>query len=78
MLCVVCEGSQYADWCCLDSRGSSGGILLVWDRRVVEKIEECVLGGGGGLVELIVVRWGRFQHHSFPSGDWVKPVYVQL
>lgn len=27
------------DWYCLDSRGASGGILIVWDRRVVEKID---------------------------------------
>jgi hypothetical protein len=30
------------DWCYLGSRGASGGILLMWDRRVVEKIEDCV------------------------------------
>jgi hypothetical protein len=30
------------DWYCLDSRGASGGILIVWDRRVVEKIDEWV------------------------------------
>jgi hypothetical protein len=30
------------DWCCLDSRGASSGVLIMWDRRVVEKINECV------------------------------------
>lgn len=30
------------DWYCLNSRGASSGVLLMWDRRVVEKIEECV------------------------------------
>lgn len=30
------------DWCFLGLRGASGGILLTWDRRVVEKIEACV------------------------------------
>lgn len=30
------------DWCYSPSRGSSDGILVIWDRRVVEKIEECV------------------------------------
>jgi hypothetical protein len=29
----------YADWCYLASRGTAGGILLMWDRRVVEKME---------------------------------------
>jgi hypothetical protein len=29
------------DWLYLGSRGALGGILLMWDRRVVEKIE-CV------------------------------------
>jgi hypothetical protein len=28
------------DWVCLDSCGALGGILILWDKRVVEKIEE--------------------------------------
>jgi hypothetical protein len=27
------------DWCYSSSRGASGGILLMWDRRVVEKLK---------------------------------------
>lgn len=34
-------GCQYVDLCCLDSRGASGGIVLMWDRWVVKKIEGC-------------------------------------
>jgi hypothetical protein len=30
------------DCCCLDSRGASSGILLMRDRRVMKKVEECV------------------------------------
>jgi hypothetical protein len=30
------------DWIYLGSMGASGGILLMWDMRVIEKIEECV------------------------------------
>jgi hypothetical protein len=30
------------DWCCLDSCGASGGILIMWDKRVVEKVDVCV------------------------------------
>jgi len=30
------------DWCYMGASGVSGGILLMWDRRVVEKVEECV------------------------------------
>jgi len=26
----------------LDSRGALGGVLIMWDRRVVEKVDECV------------------------------------
>jgi hypothetical protein len=33
---------MYVDWIYLGSTGASGGILLMWDRRVVEKIEECL------------------------------------
>jgi hypothetical protein len=29
------------DWVCLDSCGASGGILILWDKRVLEKIEDC-------------------------------------
>jgi hypothetical protein len=32
-------GSQFVDWCYLPSSGASGGILLMWDRGVVEKFE---------------------------------------
>jgi hypothetical protein len=32
----------YADWCFVASKGASGGILLMWDRRMVTKIEVCV------------------------------------
>jgi hypothetical protein len=35
-------GCQFLDWCYLPSSGASGGILLMWDRRVKEKIEVCV------------------------------------
>jgi hypothetical protein len=30
------------DWCYLGSEGASKGILFIWDRRVVEKMEVCV------------------------------------
>jgi hypothetical protein len=35
------SGAQ-VDWCYLGAQGASGGILIMWDRRVVEKVEECV------------------------------------
>ena len=34
--------SVHEDWCYLGSSGTPGGILLMWDRRVVEKVEDCV------------------------------------
>jgi exonuclease III len=34
-------GCHHVDWCCLNCRVASGGILLMWDRRVVQKIEKC-------------------------------------
>jgi len=37
-------GCNHVDWCCLYIRGASDGILLMWDRRVVEKIDGCVGG----------------------------------
>jgi exonuclease III len=33
-------GNQHVDWTSLGSNGAAGGILLMWDRRMVEKVEE--------------------------------------
>ena len=33
---------RYVDWLCLDSLGASGGIIIMWDTKVVEKVEEAV------------------------------------
>ena len=33
-------GSPHVDWISLGSNGASGGILLMWDKRVLEKINE--------------------------------------
>ena len=33
---------SYIDWLYLGSEGASGGVLLIWDRRVVEKLEDAV------------------------------------
>jgi hypothetical protein len=30
------------DWVCLDSYGTSRVIMILWDKRVVEKIENCI------------------------------------
>jgi len=35
-------GCYHVDWCYLGANGALGGILLMLDRRVVEKVEECV------------------------------------
>ena len=35
-------GNTFVDWVHLEPLGASGGILLMWDRRVVEKIEEAM------------------------------------
>ena len=35
-------GCAHMDWCYSGSQGASGGILLMWDRRLVEKFEVCV------------------------------------
>lgn len=33
---------QHLDWCYSASRVASGRSLLMWDRRVVEKVKECL------------------------------------
>jgi hypothetical protein len=32
-------GNPYVDWVVLDAVGTTGGVLLMWDKRVVEKID---------------------------------------
>ena len=32
-------GCSYVDWCYVASVGASGGILLMWDKRVVTRLE---------------------------------------
>jgi hypothetical protein len=32
----------YKEWCHVDAIGASGGILLMWDRRVVTKLDMCL------------------------------------
>jgi hypothetical protein len=33
---------QSCGLCCLDSGGALGGILITWDKRVVEKVDVCM------------------------------------
>ena len=35
-------GNQHVDWSYLGSCGASGGVLVMWDTRVVNKMEEAV------------------------------------
>jgi len=35
-------GCNHVDWCSMDSNGALEGILIMWDTRVVEKVDECV------------------------------------
>ena len=35
-------GCPYVDWFHVDSRGASGGILLMWDRRAISRIDSCM------------------------------------
>ena len=35
-------GGRWEEWCCLDSVGASGGVVLMWDSRVVEKMDVLV------------------------------------
>ena len=35
-------GCQHLDWLYLGSIGALGGVLVMWDRRMVEKIDETV------------------------------------
>lgn len=30
------------DWCYLELKGALGGILMMWDSKIVERIDPCV------------------------------------
>ena len=47
-------GGQHVDWIYKGVVGASGGMLLMWDRRVVEKREECM-----GCYTLVLSRMWR-------------------
>ena len=38
---LVCSkwGCPYADWVALDANQMAGGVLIMWDKRVLEKLE---------------------------------------
>lgn len=48
------------DWRCLDYSGASGCILIMWDKRVVEKVAECV-----GEFTLAVSFWNVNDHSAW-------------
>lgn len=35
-------GCHHVDWCYMGASGASSRILIMWDRRVVEKADECM------------------------------------
>ena len=41
---LVCSiwGCRYVDWVALDAIQTAGGVLIMWDRRVLEKVEVLV------------------------------------
>lgn len=50
------------DWCFIGSRGASRGILLMWDRRVVEKkIAKAAINGFSLPVRLEIKRADKFE-----------------
>ena len=32
-------GSPYTDWVALDAVNTAGGVLLIWDKRMVERVD---------------------------------------
>ncbi|KAG6637403.1 hypothetical protein CIPAW_11G176300 [Carya illinoinensis] len=41
---IICSlwGCSYVGWAYLASEGASSGVLLMWDKRVVEAVEKCI------------------------------------
>ena len=42
LLFEVYGGSPFIDWAALEAVQTSGGVLLVWDKRVFEKMDVIV------------------------------------
>ena len=55
-------GSPFTDWTVLDAMQSSGGVLLIWDKRVFEKLDVIALvllielSNGGRVIVLRVLQ----------------------
>jgi hypothetical protein len=59
-------GCPYVEWCYVASRAASGGILPMWDKRVVTKLEVCV----GAFVVTC-------SFHEEVSGMFATPSYLR-
>jgi hypothetical protein len=64
-------GCQYVDWCYMGASGALGEILLMWDRRVVQKVEEYV---GRYIVACSL----RNTNDNFCMAVWVGGVTVRM
>ncbi|XP_030929714.1 uncharacterized protein LOC115955640 [Quercus lobata] len=67
---LVCSiwGCLYVDWVALDADQTAGGVLIMWDRRVLEKLE--VLDELVGIQQYWNIHWccfGDFNIVRFPS-----------
>ncbi len=61
-------GCHNVDWCCLDSKRASSSILLMWNIRVVEEIEECV-----GEFNIAYLFRNVSDHFTWPFADVYGP-----
>jgi exonuclease III len=61
-------GCQHVDWCYMETSGASGGILIMWDRRAMEKVDECV-----GRYTLDVSLRNAYDHFLWAFGGVYGP-----
>ncbi|XP_075674996.1 uncharacterized protein LOC142644224 [Castanea sativa] len=74
-------GSPFTDWFVLDTVQSSGGVLLIWDKRVFEKLDVIVdFIENNSLVDLPLegASFTWFRDSSFPSMSRIDRALVSL
>lgn len=75
------EGGSHVGWCCLEADDASGGILILWDTRILELVESCV----GCYSVLVVLRnlddgalWGFSGVYGLNVDSWRRLLWEEL
>jgi hypothetical protein len=63
-------GNQHVDWVALDAINTAGGILLMWDTRVVEKVD----AAGGSILSFLLLAWAWLMALTGCAREFMGPI----